>query len=346
VTTERYIVPDFWRPSENGESLEASVHAPEISQLVSAPSTAVRTMPLAVSHPVNVSCHVSVRLRGDWDLPAQSRRIETEAVRFGYDSHYAGSVLDLYYDYETLADSVPPEKALAHVEKVGRILDVTQYSITRPADGEEDEEVEDGEGTLSSGMTESDVQHWVMIFFYAAVSFVLTATISATLFFYRPKAPPDGVPLSDADLQGIKGWLAFACIGILISPLIMLWNVIQTLPAFEPSTWATLTSKTSASYHELWAPVLLVELFAHIAMFNVSVVLAALFLMRRRAFPRLFIVCRIGWVLFLLVDSVVAGKLPEVEQGIDPKLGGMVCATVPWVLYFLKSRRVRATFVR
>lgn len=341
VTTERYLVPDFWRLSEDGESLDASVSAPEISQLVSTPSTAARTMPLGVPHPVNVTCHISVRLPGSWELAPLRRRIETEAIRFGCDIRYSESVLDLYYDYESLKDSVPPENALAHVEQVGRILDVTRYDITRAAEGEEETLAQENQEN-----EEREGRHWLVVMAFAAMSFVLTATIAAAFFFYRPKAPPADVEPADASLQGIGGWLAFAGIGILITPLFMLWNVIQTFPAFELSTWTALTSKTSDTYHALWAPVLLGELFCHIAMLNVSVVLVVLFLMKRRAFPRLFIASRIGWVLFLLIDSFLASSLPDIGPMVNPRLAGTVCSTVIWVLYFLNSRRVRATFVR
>lgn len=344
VVTERYLVPDFWKPTEDGARLEASIHATEISDLVSIPSTAVRTMPLGISHPINVRCHISARLPRAWGLDTVRRRVDTDAVHFACDIHTSGKEADLDYVYTSLQDALPPEKALAHVEQLDRILEVTRYELSYPASAEAEPEPEPEPESTED--TEREGRHWLMVFLFAVMSFAVTAAISLALFLYRPKGPPPAVEPADAHLQGIRGWLALAGIGIVLTPLTALVGTVKTLGAFDSSTWAILTTPGSTKYHELWAPTLLAELFCHIGLFNLSCVLVALFLMKRRSFPALFIATRVGWTLFLILDSAAAASLSIANASISPRDGGTLCGSLIWVLYFLKSRRVKATFVR
>lgn len=332
VTTERYVVPDFWQLSDDGIQLAASIDAREISGIVSIPATTVRTMPLGISHPTHIDCHTTARLPRDWNLEPLQKKVETEAVRFSCDIRSSGPVVYLDYDYQTFQDSLAPEKALAHVEQLNRILELTQYSLWQPADGE---------GEALGGV------NWTVLLF-AAMSFVIAAAGSIALYFlYRPKPIPIVAEPGDAELQGIQSWLILLAIGVAVSPFSMLWDLRQLVPAFGLSTWVALTTPGHESYHALWAPVLLGELFINIVLVALSVLVAVVFFQRRRSFPKLFVATRVAGALVAIFDSVALRFLPDASgEGLDPGLVRLVLSTVVWSIYVLRSRRVRLTFVR
>ena len=111
-----------------------------------------------------------------------------------------------------------------------------------------------------------------------------------------------------------------------------------------------LTSEGSELYDPLWAPFIAFELIANIIMFGVSIVLLILFFMESKRVPKLYI----GWLLLNLavqvIDHLLANQIPLVAAQADPsgmtELVRAFVGSAIWVPYFLKSVRVRNTFVK
>ena len=87
-------------------------------------------------------------------------------------------------------------------------------------------------------------------------------------------------------LEGFGGWLVLVAIGLIANPIFMAVGLIQdVLPAFSGGTWARLTGAGSPNYHQLWAPLLIMEVSGTSLFILFSLALLVLFLMKRSLFP-------------------------------------------------------------
>ena len=121
-------------------------------------------------------------------------------------------------------------------------------------------------------------------------------------------------------------------------------------PAFTPDTWHALTSAGSASYHPLWLPLMLFELVGNIGLVVLACLTTWLFFQRRSSLPMVFIAFVAGAALIELLDLVLTLSIPSAAARLKPGDWGegvrSIVSAAIWSAYFLKSERVRRTFVR
>lgn len=150
--------------------------------------------------------------------------------------------------------------------------------------------------------------------------------------------------------RGIGGWLYLVAIGLCLTPLRIGAEVIQGLRSLEPTAWRAVTTPGSPAYHPLFGPLIVGELAANASLLLWGVLLLYLLFARRRAFPRAMILFLIVRVLIQMADILVARSIPLAAASIGPRVygafAGNVLVVLVWVPYFLRSRRVAATFVR
>jgi hypothetical protein len=134
--------------------------------------------------------------------------------------------------------------------------------------------------------------------------------------------------------QGIGGWL--------ILPVIQLiWTLIDSpylllteyWPIFRDGTWEQLTTPGNAAYHALWGPLLTFQIIAQLVIIVLAIATLVL-LFRKSKRTRGFAIALFSiYVVFSVLAIDVAGLIPAATAAI-------------WILYFIFSRRVKATFVR
>src|SRR4029079_3067673 len=98
--------------------------------------------------------------------------------------------------------------------------------------------------------------------------------------------PPVDAP---ARLNGIGGLLILLAIGQVLLPLRFAkptWDVLSL--STNTSSWRSLTDPIESSYHPLWAPTLLFELFLNVGAFIFALLLIALFFTKKAAWRRAF----------------------------------------------------------
>jgi len=156
--------------------------------------------------------------------------------------------------------------------------------------------------------------------------------------------------LGEAALTGIGGWLIPVGIGLVARPVMSVVNLVRLAPALSAGAWDRLTDPSGAAYHPLWASVLLFEVAANVAIAVASVLLTALFIQRRRSFPRAFVALLAAQAVVILVDLAGAALVPGGDAG-SPASGvrlavSALASSAVWICYVLRSRRVKLTFVR
>jgi Protein of unknown function (DUF2569) len=121
-------------------------------------------------------------------------------------------------------------------------------------------------------------------------------------------------------------------------------------PQFSLTTWEALTVPGHASYHPMWAPVLLFESLANLTLIIGAVFACILFFGKRITFPRFYLAWLIAHPTILLIDYLLCLGLPAITAANRTKaagvLGWAVVFSLIWGAYLLKSRRVKETFVK
>lgn len=150
--------------------------------------------------------------------------------------------------------------------------------------------------------------------------------------------------------RGIGGWLILPLLGLFLTPIWIAIGTVQNIQVFrDPAVWSALTSPGSPDYHPLWAPVIIFEIAANVVMVAFAVVLIWLFLKKSRRIPTLMIVWLVTLLVVQIVDQAFARQIPAVAAEPDPQgfrdMVRAVIGVVIWVPYFLKSKRVKNTFV-
>ena len=133
-------------------------------------------------------------------------------------------------------------------------------------------------------------------------------------------------------------------------PIIIIAQTAQLLPVFEADTWTALTTPGEPAYHPLWAPWIIAELTINLVLLAGSIVVAFLFFAKRRLFPRFMIGFMVASVTVQAFDLLAAQAIPAAAAEIGVQevrtFLGTLSSSAIWIPYFLRSKRVRATFVK
>jgi uncharacterized protein DUF2569 len=149
---------------------------------------------------------------------------------------------------------------------------------------------------------------------------------------------------------GIGGWLILVAVGLCLTPIRLAAEIVRGLRPLEPTTWHAITTPGTRAYHPLFGPLIVGELVVNAALLVWAGALLYLFFAKRRSFPVIMITFMIARVVFQAADLGVALMIPAAAPRIGPTvygaLAGSVIVTLIWVPYFIRSRRVEATFIR
>jgi transglutaminase-like putative cysteine protease len=322
VIEEHYSVPNFWEADEKG-GWRCDLYPYLLQAVAAAPEAAVRRAPLAVDYPENYDVAIIVNLHTDWQVEAFADRIEDAAFL------YTGALkpetprrFALNYHFESRMDHVPAEQAEAYAAKLAEVRANMGYTLTRR--------------TEAAGAAWR-LNPWTT----AAMLLILGAGAAVALRYQRRPSPPAATTPA---YSAIGGWLCLPALSLCVLPLIIIGQFVKGHGAyFNGVSWQALLDRDAGAV----AALLVVEVAMNALLLAVNGIAALLFFKRRREAPR--------WMILLLSLGVV---LPSLEallgQALDstPLSGGELrqmirglisCAI--WIPYFLKSRRVRGTFV-
>lgn len=160
---------------------------------------------------------------------------------------------------------------------------------------------------------------------------------------YSP-SPPLGI-------SGLGGWLVLVQIGLYFTVVTGLINFFQySLPALGTLNGGEFTSKSSEYYHVLWGPIIVFEsLFGILNVLFIGYILMQ-FYQKRSILPRLMIIFYSASFLFGIIDYILLYQIPllrENEDGssITDLIRSFITCAI-WISYFIRSKRVKHTFIR
>lgn len=152
--------------------------------------------------------------------------------------------------------------------------------------------------------------------------------------------------------DGLGGWLVLVGIGIVLTPLRILNNVLEAyLPVFTDGTWVSMTTPGSPAYYPLLATTIVGEVTFDLGMAVAFGYLIYLFFAKDYRFPRFFIGVFLLPLIFIpadawIVTSFVMPDKPMFDRETTFEFARVLITVMIWVPYMLLSKRVKATFVK
>lgn len=147
-------------------------------------------------------------------------------------------------------------------------------------------------------------------------------------------------------LEGLGGWLILPMLGLIISVFYLPFSFWVTyLDIFE--YWDVLTNPTSSSFIPLFKELIYFEVLGNFILYGTLLFLCYLFFTKKRLTVRVSIFFYLFSLALIIVDVILAKQLlsvPVEATDIRDILHGVV-ACIIWIPYFLKSVRVKNTFV-
>jgi transglutaminase-like putative cysteine protease len=335
--TEQYVIPDFWKHAEAKKRREASIYVPDMAEYVRHPSQTIRRAPLALRHPLDVAETTDVLLPSAWKIEPERTTVDDPAFEFERRIEYAAKEHRVTFKdrFRSRLDYVAPADVARYVANLDRVDDNLGYSLYQYDDAP----------PAPAPTRWIDKFNWP-IAMLGVLILLLWAWLASRLYRYDPLPRPEPVY---AKLQGIRGWLVLPAISVVVQPFRIMYDVGVLVPSFATDVWTTLTTAGGTAYDALWAPILLYELAANLALLVFAVLLAVLFFQRRRSVPVIFVAFLIGAALVQGLDLWLASLIPMDSMKVTPKemseLARSVVGAMIWSAYFLVSHRVKSTFV-
>ncbi len=333
--TESYVIPNIWQLSEDKEHYKIFLKPGDIYSALGNSASAQRNQPLAYDYPKQVVEGINVQMFENWPLDGKAETMANEFFRLRDEPITRGSYLQFNYTLERLKDRVEVSELPKFNEAIDKAKDSLGYSLTYRTP----------EQLKKNGR---DSLNWAVA--AAALCFLLATSYLACHYFRNNRlAQPLPPPIdARAELNGIGGWLILPAIGQVLRPLGSIKAGFDLWPTMlNTNSWRSLTDPIEASYHPLWAPTLLFELFFNIASLVFGVLLIALFFKKRAAWPRCFVIFLIGSLLGNLVDVYFVHHIPRATESLSTSVRDIVATAVGaaiWIPYLYRSRRVKSTF--
>lgn len=150
---------------------------------------------------------------------------------------------------------------------------------------------------------------------------------------------------------GLGGWLILIQLGLYGTLIMLLVQIINySIPSISPDIWNTLTSKTSEVYHPLWGVVIIFELLFNVLLFVYCIYILVNLYRKKSIIPRLMIIFYSASLVVGIIDYLLLSRIPAASKLQDTNslkdIYKSIIACAIWIPYFLKSERVKNTFVR
>ncbi len=333
TVTEQYDIPDFWQRPEGKAQREASAFVPEVSIYLRRPEIASRNSPLALRHPIEFTQTTDIRLpKIKWSFKQKKYSVSDPAFDYQRQVLFdGGDSLSITDRYQSKSDFV----ALADVPKfaanVNQARDNLDYDINWYDKG--------AAASSKKGFNPA-------VAMFALLLFVILVYLARKIFRYDP--PQQGAVPAEGPV-GVAGWMYIPGIAIYWSPIQAVINILIDLPSYSLQNWVEISSMQSVSFHAGHAPLLLLELAGDVTGLVFCTLLFMAFSQKRRLAPYLFVRLAAVYVLFGIFDFLLASMIPATAAKASANqllwIGAKAIFLLVWIAYFMKSTRVKRTFV-
>jgi transglutaminase-like putative cysteine protease len=338
-TREFYSIPEIWTMNEEEKRYELELQPGDIAEAMGSAGPSQRDDPLALNYPAKITEVINAKMFDQWSINAKNQTINNAFYRFGEEAKVDGRNVSVTYTYEALADRVAPGDLANYNAGLSKIRDKLGYTLFYQKPGE-----------LFDFAKLVRQFNWRIASLVLGVAFVVF--VLCVVYFLKSKLP---VPLPPPpgtlpEMQGLGGWLILVGIHHVVRPFFLIAALIVLFPTvLNLDTWRAFTEPGAAQFHPYYKPMLLAELFFHVACLIFSGLLLLLFFRKRAVWPRCYAAFLLFIVVFSLLDFFVVQSIPAAADGKNESIRDLVqviSAAAIWVPYCFVSKRVKATFRR
>jgi hypothetical protein len=342
---ERYRMPSYWKRDEKRSRWNGELEVPDLIEWLRRPQAVNRQGPLALRHPVDFTLVSEFRLPGQWNIKPDRQAVDDPAFEMSREEAWqGGNVLVLTDHYRSRSNHVPAADMPRYVAQLEKARTAVNYSLYH-TDGDAPQAAA-GPAVPPARALGADSPHWLPL-----TLALLTAGGLVWLLRRVHEWDPEPAPLPPGRvaLAGIGGWLWLPALGLIATPFKVGKVLLESAPAMTVEGWTLLSQPGSPAYHPLLAPVLLFELALNLTIAIGAVLTLWLMVKRRSSLPRVYIGLWLLMFTALMCDAVAYNTIPSLQgQWTDKEIAESVRSAVfgaIWITYFLRSDRVRRTFV-
>ncbi len=341
LVEENYELTKQWKFETKKELMSFEVYPQLILTQLAFPESRTRSTPYSINYPLNAKLTMFIKLPEEWPISEQMESIQDNNFNFYFNSaNSAKNTVKLIYGFETRFHTVNPQDMEGFYTNLEKMNNYSAYMFTWSS-GKADSQLLDssnGESPQAGG------------FKWNLLMLVLSYIVLGALFFaFKNWYKWDKIPECEVEFsQPIGGWLVLLGFSLISSPIINIYYIIDG-QYFNQNIWNLINDSGSPVYNENLPAYFLLELLFRLVMISLNIFTILLFLERRSSFPRFQIISLLFVVIFYLLELNVIFLLnsedsasnEEVYKGL---IRSIIGATI-WILYLLRSERVRSTFV-
>ncbi|GMQ64196.1 DUF2569 domain-containing protein [Vallitalea maricola] len=146
--------------------------------------------------------------------------------------------------------------------------------------------------------------------------------------------------------QGIGGWLVLIVIGYIFTLLSTALMIFEIYNLYIDGTVAALTEKKGDYYNPELFLLINFEMVINVLIFLFIVIILIFLFRKKRLYPKLAISLIIGNNIVVGLDHLFCNLIGLETTGVElAQYVGRLVAGVLWIVYFVKSKRVKNTFL-
>ena len=287
-----------------------------------------RHAPVQIKHPNTLDYTINVNTPKEWSLTEGKYRINNPAFDFTFDMEKKSNGFILHYVYQTKKAIVPVQDVRQYNRDIDTLISYLEYSITWNRN----------ESDVAAASASRLNVPYLMISIFLSLLLIYVA-----VKVYRISIQKESIPVNH---QAIGSWLILPMLGLALSPFRILYDLI-TNNFFDDLAIANL--KNGSDYPGVnWDAVLIFELSGNIVLLAFTILCFIAFIKRRDITPRLMVTYYLYGFVLLAIDQFITTRLhiqSSVENNSGNSLARSLFACLLWIPVFLRSSRVKNTFV-
>ncbi len=333
---EKYSVGDFWKRNENVTKYKASFTANNILKFTKPYNSLknIRKSPLLLSFPIHYKQKIIIDLWESWSINNTNDRVQNSYLNFSFNQKADGNKIILDWELQTFKNIVDTLEYPQFVKEIDRIYNSTGYEISHSTDA--------NKSLQAQG---DDKLNWWMIIY--AILLIPISFFSLKRIFNKHSSP--NLYTNDLEPLKIGGWLILPIFGLFIFVLKSLWNLFNNENSnsyFSQNYWDTFAT----GVYQAWTPMLFFEVAFAIFMITCAIYLLVLCFKYDRRFPVFIIYFYSANILYQIIEIILGILLLELDsENIYSKeklLIQTIVGAAIWIPYFLRSERVKITFIK
>lgn len=322
IVTEHYTINDGLWGYENDEMV-ATFTPSLIQTYLPSLGSSKRKLPYYVGEPIEIIQEIEIGLPYVWPQDYSSFEVQHPAFDYTGTVTVSGQTAVIAYHYTIHEEYVEPLMFADFYEKRQQVDNHISYSLS----DQNENAFAETTGEERQGLT------LALAFLMGGLWFMVCLVVAVLVFiYYDPKPKP-----SYENYVGISGGLIIVAIGVLLTPVFYLVDIISSLVIM-------------IGYSPVDSPgMIMLRLLSFgidITLFVLSLLLALSFFMRRTSTHTLFLVMLCLWIVASILNITMATYTDRESWFYTKEVFRILFTGALWLPFFILSDQVRGTFVK